>query len=308
MNDKTIWIESYRPTELSQYVFSNNSVKKFVENIIETGEIPNLLLSGNAGSGKSSLSRLLINKLVDNEFDYMIINCSDESSVDDMRTKVSSFAYTCSMSNNNKYKIIEMSECDQLSHHAQGALRHIIEDTSENCRFIFTCNYPNKMISALHSRLHHIEFNNPSTELLIMRLVSILNNENVAYEISDLVTLIKLYYPDIRKIINVMQQNVLNNKLTLTTFASTTDSEFIDMVNNLENISINDLQKFVGQIQQNEFESYYQYLYRHERFNDMPEIYITIADKLYQHSLVGLPEITFLSLLIQLREILKESN
>lgn len=302
----TQWVEKYRPKTLDEYVFDSEYHKSFFNKIVETGEVPNLLLTGPSGTGKTSLARILIDAAVDEEFDILTINCSDMNSVDDMREVVTNFAMTCVLGK-SKYKVVEMAEADYLSLAAQSVLRHLIEEVSDNCRFIFTCNYSNKIIAPIQSRLQKVEIKSPVLSDVVKRVVHILKEENVTNDMLVLANIVKLHYPDMRKIINVCEQSVIDGKLTSHSI-SKEDSEFLNVINNLKTESIEDLQKLSGSILTTEFEKYYQIMYRSELFNTDAAYLIIISEYLYKHYIVGLPEINFCSCLLALQGALNEAQ
>ena len=206
----TLWVEKYRPTTLDNYI-GNEHLKDKVSVYLESGDLPLLLLYGKAGTGKTTLAKLLVKNI---ECDYMYINASDENNVDTVRTKVKNFASTIGFKD---MKIIILDECDYITPNAQAALRNLMETFSKHCRFILTCNYVERIIDPIQSRCQSFQIIPPSRAEVAKHTHDILISENVTHEMDDLKVLIDSGYPDIRRIINSSQRNVVNGKLKLDT-------------------------------------------------------------------------------------------
>ena len=176
---------------------------------MESGDLPHLLLYGRAGTGKTTLAKLLVKNI---ECDYLYINASDENNVDTVRTKVKTFASTMGFKD---MKIIILDECDYITPNAQAALRNLMETFSKHCRFILTCNYVERIIDPIQSRCQSFQIIPPSKKEVAVHLSNILNNENVTFKVDDIATIINGGYPDIRKVINTSQRQVVNNELKL---------------------------------------------------------------------------------------------
>ena len=208
--DNSLWVEAYRPTVLENYV-GNEHLKSKVEGYLETGDIPHLLLYGRAGTGKTTLAKLIVKSL---DCDYMIINASDENNVETVRTKVKNFASSMGF---KKYKIIILDEFDYMSQNAQAILRNLMETFSQHCRFILTCNYVEKVIEPIQSRCQTFQIVPPTKKDVAVQISKILKAESVEFEPKDLVPIIDAGYPDIRKIINTCQMNSIKGKLQVDT-------------------------------------------------------------------------------------------
>ena len=208
--DNTHWVEKYRPQTLDTYI-GNDHLKSKVEVYLESGDLPHLLLYGKAGTGKTTLAKLLVNNI---ECDYLYINASDENNVDTVRTKVKNFASTIGFKD---MKIIILDECDYITPNAQAALRNLMETFSKHCRFILTCNYVERIIDPIQSRCQSFQIVPPSKSEVAKHLHSILVNENVIDNMEDIKVLVDSGYPDIRRIINSAQRNVVKGKLKLDT-------------------------------------------------------------------------------------------
>ena len=208
MVDNSLWVEKYRPIKLDDYV-GNEHLKEKVSGYIESEDVPHLLLFGRAGTGKTTLAKLIVKSI---ECDYMIINASDENNVDTVRNKVKNFA---SSQGFKKYKIIILDEFDYMTPNAQAILRNLMETFSKHCRFILTCNYVEKIIDPIQSRCQTFQIVPPSKKEVAVQLDKILKSEDIKYDVKDLVPIIDSSYPDIRKIINTCQLNSVKGVLKL---------------------------------------------------------------------------------------------
>jgi len=206
----TLWVEKYRPSNLDTYI-GNDHLKEKVSVYLESGDLPHLLLYGKAGTGKTTLAKILVKNI---ECDYLYINASDENNVDTVRNKVKNFASTMGFKD---YKIIILDECDYITPNAQAALRNLMETFSKHCRFILTCNFVERIIDPIQSRCQSFQIIPPSKKEVAKHVHGILLKENVMSNMEDLKVLIDSGYPDIRRVINVAQRNVVKNKLKLDT-------------------------------------------------------------------------------------------
>ena len=204
----SLWVEKYRPNTLDNYI-GNDHLKSKVSVYLESGDIPHLLLFGRAGTGKTTLAKLLVGNI---DCDYLYINASDENSVDVVREKVKNFASTLGFKD---MKVIILDECDYITPNAQAALRNLMETFSKNCRFILTCNYVERIIDPIQSRCQSFQIIPPDRKQVAQHLANILNNENIEYDIKDIATIVNGGYPDIRRVINGSQRQVVNGKLVI---------------------------------------------------------------------------------------------
>ena len=204
----SLWVEKYRPSSLENYI-GNDHLKSKVSVYLESGDIPHLLLFGRAGTGKTTLAKLLVNNI---DCDYLYINASDENSVDVVREKVKNFASTLGFKD---MKVIILDECDYITPNAQAALRNLMETFSKNCRFVLTCNYVERIIDPIQSRCQSFQIIPPDRKQVAQHLANILNNENVQYDVKDIATIVNGGYPDIRRVINGAQRQVVNGKLVI---------------------------------------------------------------------------------------------
>lgn len=296
-----LWVEKYRPTNLSDYVFQNQQQRTMFESLVTKKEIPNLLLSGVQGTGKTTLSKILCNELDIDPSDRLVINASSESGIDNVREKITNFCSTFPLS---KFKIVCLEECDGLSHHAQLALRHVMEEYSDTVRFILTCNYPHKIIPAIQSRTQHIHIEEFDMDALFDRVLQILNNENIQVENPDfLVNHVAKFAPDLRKIINSLQQSSTTG--TLEDVGSSQSVDIEDKWSDAwKNPTLENLLSLVGLVDNNNYEKFYETMYKNvENLNDPKLInnaIIVIAEHLYKSSLVSNQEINLAACVIKI--------
>ena len=208
ISEHTLWVEKYRPSTLDTYI-GNDQLKSKVEVYLESGDLPHLLLYGKAGTGKTTLAKLLVNNI---ECDYLYINASDENNVETVRSKVKNFASTMGFKD---YKVIILDECDYITPNAQAALRNLMETFSKHCRFILTCNFVERIIDPIQSRCQTFQVIPPNKNDVAKHLHNILTQESVSYEREDLVILVNSGYPDIRRVINGAQRQSVGGKLEI---------------------------------------------------------------------------------------------
>jgi DNA polymerase III delta prime subunit len=311
-----LWVAKYRPTTIEDIIFQNDTHRTFFHEVASgKRELPNLLLSGVQGTGKTTISLALIKDLNIDPLDVMLVKCSDETGVDNLRDKVGRFAETMPMGN---MKVVRMEEADYLSHNAQAVLRHIVEDNSDSCRFIFTCNYVNKIMPALKSRLQRYEFKAPNQEDVIIKMADMLEQEGVSLESEEsiiaLEKIVSVCYPDIRATIETLQQSVSNKKLTWSN-ANSSDASNDYKFKLIDYIEIGDFDSARDVICQNaqreEYEELYQFLYQNiakvpkfkSDIQSQKLAVIGIADYLDKHSRSAFPDITMAALINALSNI-----
>ena len=207
---KQLWVEQYRPKDIEGYVFRDEAQRDQVKQWIKEGSIPHLLFSGAAGIGKTTLAKNLINALNIDEYDVLEINASRTNSVDDIRDSVVNFVSTMPFGD---FKIVLLDEADYLSPNAQAALRGVMEEYSQTARFIMTCNYPHKIIPALHSRCQGFHIEKVDHTEFTARAATVLVTEGVDFDIDTLDSYVKATYPDLRKCLNLLQMNTVDLKL-----------------------------------------------------------------------------------------------
>ena len=210
---KDLWAEKYRPRTIEEYVFRDEAQREQVKSWIDSGAIPHLLFSGAPGVGKTTLARILINQLDINEYDVLEINASRENSVDTIRDKITGFVQTMPF---GAFKIVLLDEADYISPNGQAALRGVMETYHASARFILTCNYPNRVIPALHSRCQGFHIERVDVNEFTARIATILVAENVTFDLDTLDTYVKATYPDLRKCQNMCQMNSTQGLLRAT--------------------------------------------------------------------------------------------
>jgi DNA polymerase III delta prime subunit len=206
--ENSLWVEKYRPDTLEGYV-GNELVVDKVKMYLENGDVPHLLLYGSAGTGKTTLAKIIAKNI---ECDLMYINASDENNVEAVRTKIKNFASTIGF---RKWKVVILDESDYMTPNAQAALRNLMETFSKTTRFILTCNYVEKIIDPIQSRCQVFAITPPSKSDVAKRTAKILTDEGVEFDLKDLATIVNSNYPDIRRILNTCQRQVIDNKLKL---------------------------------------------------------------------------------------------
>ena len=208
MKSNTLWVEKYRPSSLDSYI-GNDHLKSKVKVYLESGDLPHLLLHGKAGTGKTTLAKILMNNI---DCDYLYINASDENNVETVRTKIKNFASSVGFKD---YKIVTLDECDYITPNAQAALRNLMETFSRHCRFILTCNFVERIIDPIQSRCQSFQIIPPSKGEVAQRMVQIFEEEEVKFDLDDLKILINSGYPDIRRVINSAQRSVIDYEFKL---------------------------------------------------------------------------------------------
>ena len=303
---KELWVEKYRPKTVDGYVFRDEAQRSQVKTWIKDKTIPHLLFSGNAGIGKTTLAKLLFNELELNDLDILEINASRTNSVDDVRDKIVNFVQMIPF---GEFKVVLLDEADYLSPNAQAALRGVMEEYHTTARFILTCNYPNRIIPALHSRCQVFHIAKIDQTEFTARVAEILIGEGVTPNIDILDTYVKATYPDLRKCINMVQMNCQDNSLLAPHEGDTGESDWkLEMVELFKAGKIQEARKLLcGTVRPEEMEDIFRWLYDNiELFGDeekQDQAVLIIKQGLVDHTLVVDPEINLAATLIRLARL-----
>ena len=303
---KELWVEKYRPKNVEGYVFRDEAQKKQVTQWIKDQTIPHLLFSGNAGIGKTTLAKLLFAELDINDLDILEINASRTNSVDDVRDKIVNFVQMIPFGD---FKVVLLDEADYLSPNAQAALRGVMEEYHTTSRFILTCNYPNRIIPALHSRCQGFHIAKIDQTEFTARVAEILITEQITPDLDILDTYVKATYPDLRKCINMVQMNCQDGILLAPHEGDTGESDWkLDMVELFKAGKIQDARKLLcGTVRPEEMEEIYRWLYDNvSLFGDeekQDQAVLIIKQGLVDHTLVVDPEINLAATLIRLARL-----
>ena len=300
---KELWVEKYRPKTIDGYVFRDDHQKSQIQSWISQKTIPHLLFSGNAGIGKTTLAKILLNELDINDLDVLEINASRTNSVEDVRDKIVNFVQMIPFGD---FKVVLLDEADYLSPNAQAALRGVMEEYHTTARFILTCNYPNRIIPALHSRCQGFHIERVDIAEFTARVATILMEESVEFDLDTLDTFVKATYPDLRKCINTVQMNSMDAKLHTPEKGDSGEADYkIEMVALFKAGKISQARKLVcAQARPEEMEEVYRWLYDNvEIFGDeevQNKAILLIKQGLVDHTLVIDPEINLAATLIRL--------
>ena len=300
---KELWVEKYRPKDVKGYVFRDEHQRKQVEQWIKDGTIPHLLFSGNAGIGKTTLAKILLAQLEVNDLDILEINASRTNSVEDVRDKVVNFVQMIPFGG---FKVVLLDEADYLSPNAQAALRGVMEEYHTTSRFILTCNYPNRIIPALHSRCQGFHIERIDQTEFTARVAEILIAEEITPDLDVLDTYVKATYPDLRKCINMVQMNSVNGELVPPEKSDAGESDWkLEMTELFKQGQITKARKLVcSQARPEEIEDVYKWLYDNvDLFGDeekQESAILIIKQGLVDHTLVSDPEINLAATMIRL--------
>ena len=303
-----LWVEKYRPKKIQDCILSEDLKQTFLE-FVKKKEIPNLLLSGTAGTGKTTVARALCEEI---GADYIIINGSDEGrQIDTLRNKIKNFASTISLTKEANHKVVIIDEADYMNAESvQPALRNFIETFFNNCRFIFTCNYKNKIIPALHSRCTVIDFRIVNGQKVktanqfLQRLANILTEEKIEFDKKVLAELIQKHYPDFRRTINELQRYSVRGKIDSGILFSLSEANSKELMNNLKDKNFNEVRKWVIQNLDKEpsslFTDIYDNLYNFLDPKSIPQAILIIAGYQYKAAFVADQEINMVACLTEI--------
>jgi len=300
-NEHTLWVEKYRPDTLEGYV-GNQSIVDKVKLYLENGDVPHLLLYGNAGTGKTTLAKIIANNI---DCDLLYINASDENSVDTVREKIKSFSSTIGF---RKWKLVILDEADYMTPNGQAALRNLMETFSKTTRFILTCNYVEKIIDPIQSRCQVFAITPPTKKDVAVRVSQVLKTENVNFEMNDLVAIINSSYPDIRRILNTCQRQCINGELKLdkqSLIEANYMAKLLEMLasNEDKKSKFQNIRQLLADSQVKDFSSLYRFLYDNlDNFatGHLAGSILIIAEAQYKDSLVVDKEINVMSMFVQL--------
>jgi replication factor C small subunit len=301
---KELWVEKYRPTKFEDYVWRDNAQRKQVESWIKEKSIPHLLLSGTPGIGKTTMAKILVNEIGIEDADLLEVNASRETGIDFIRDKIIPFISSIAW---GPFKVVLLDEADRLSPQAQDSLKGIVEEYTNYARFILTCNNPNMVVPALHSRCQQFHFTKLDQTEFTARAATILVEESVEFELDTLDLYVSATYPDLRKCINLLQQNTSDNALHSphNEDAGSLDYKF-EMVELFKAGKISEARKLLcGKARPEEMNQIYRWLYDNvDIFGDeymQDKAILKIKQGLVDHTLVSDPEINLSATLINLQ-------
>lgn len=303
MKKHTLWIEKYRSQTLEQYI-GNDTIKERIADCITNNDIPHFIFSGTAGTGKTTLAKLIVNNI---KCDYLYLNASDENGIDIIRDKVKGFASSASF---NPLKVIILDEADFLTQPAQAALRNIIEEYSINTRFILTCNYIERLIEPLQSRCE-INILKPPTKGGVAKHIctNILDVEGITYDIKDVAAIINELYPDIRSVIKVLQQNIKDSKLKIVTLNDNWCKQLIQILNKRDKDAWFQVRQLVADAQVDDFQIAYRYMFEHLpefSYGNDANLSVILDDFIWRSSVVPDKEINFAAAIAKILETTKK--
>ncbi len=304
--EHSLWVEKYRPQTLSEYV-GNETVKETIQQYLDNNDIPHLLLHGKAGTGKTTLAKLIVNTI---KCDSMIINASDENNVDTVRNKVKNFASSMGFAG---FKVIILDEFDYMTPNAQAILRNLMETFSKHCRFILTCNYHEKIIDPIKSRCQTFAITPPTKKDVAIQVTRILDAEKIKYDVKNVADIISSYYPDIRRILNTCQlqsakgELKVDHQIMVESNFQTKLVELLKANDDKRNMFMN-IRQAVADNRLNDYSEMYFMLYsRVDEYaaGNTANVILTIAEGLSKDALVVDKEIVFMSTIIQILNIIK---
>jgi len=306
MREDFLWVEKYRPKTISETILSAKLKETFQE-FVSKGNIPNMILSGGAGMGKTTVAKAMLEEL---NCDYIVINGSMNGNIDTLRTEIRNFASSVSFSGGRKYVILD--EADYLNAQStQPALRNFMEEYSKNCGFILTCNFVNRIIEPLHSRCTVVEFKIPKEEKQTMatdffkRCLSVLDNEDIKYDKKVVAEVIKKFFPDNRRVLNELQRYSVSGSIDTGILANFENVNIQNLIDAMKAKEFSTVRKWVsqnvdGDSSQSIFRQLYDEINQFVKPNSLPQIVVTLADYQYKSAFVADHEINMMAMLTEL--------
>lgn len=303
MSEHFLWVEKYRPKTIDECILPKEQ-KEYFKNLVKNGEIQNMLLCGTAGTGKTTVARALCEQL---NSDYIIINGSEESGIDVLRTKIKQFASTVSFTGNTKVVILD--EADYLNPNStQPALRGFIEEFANNCRFIFTCNFKNRIISPLHSRCAVVEFKIPNQEKpklaahFFKRLTDIMALESIEFDPKVMAKVVEKHFPDFRRTLNELQRYAQSGSIDEGILSNLSEANMKDLVDSLKDKDWKKMRTWVVNNLDNDPVSLFRKIYDTliPQTNQVPQLVLAIADYQYKSAFVSDQEINLVACLTEI--------
>lgn len=303
MSEHFLWVEKYRPKTIDECILSKGQ-KEYFKNLVKNGEIQNMLLCGTSGTGKTTVARALCEEL---KSDYIIINGSEESGIDVLRTKIKSFASTVSFTGNTKVVILD--EADYLNPNStQPALRGFIEEFANNCRFIFTCNFKNRIIAPLHSRCAVVEFKIPNKEkpaiadAFFKRVTDILSLESIPADGKVVAKVVEKHFPDFRRTLNELQRYAQSGSIDEGILVNIGEANMKDLVEAIKDKDWKKMRSWVVNNLDNDPVSLFRRIYDTliPMTNQVPQLVLTIADYQYKSAFVSDQEINLVACLTEI--------
>jgi DNA polymerase III delta prime subunit len=305
MSNDFLWVEKYRPRTVSECILPE-SLKSTFSEIVENEQVPNMLLTGTAGLGKTTVARAICNQL---NLDYILINGSEEGNIDTLRTKIKHFASTVSLEGD--LKVVILDEADYLNAQStQPALRGFIEEFSDNCRFIMTCNFKNRVIEPLHSRCSIYEFNTSKKDMqklcaeFFARTMYVLEQEGIVVESKDeIANLIMRYAPDWRRVLNELQRSSIGGKLNIAMLQTASD-QYDDLFEHLKKKDFKKMRKWVSDNMDVDssvvFRSIYDSMYEKVEPSSIPQLVLYLADYQYKNAFVADHELNMVACMTEI--------
>ena len=300
MREEFLWVEKYRPKTIDECILPDG-LKETFRAFVAQNNIPNLILSGGAGVGKTTIARAMLDEI---DADYIVINGSMNGNIDTLRTDILTFASSVSFTGRRKYVILD--EADYLNANStQPALRNFMEEFSGNCGFILTCNFKNRIIEPLHSRCSVIEFKITKDDLpklasqFMKRIINVLNTERITFDKSVIAELISKHVPDWRRVINELQRYSVNGSIDTGIFVNLSADNIKALVRHLKNKNFNEMRKWVGENIDTDTTTLFRKIYDMSedvvKSNSIPELVLILAEYQYKAAFVADPEINLVA-------------